>query len=402
MFISKKSKFIGNPIRKLDLLAEKLSKEGKKVIKLNTGDPAKYFSPPKTLKEAYIKALEENKVFYSSSIGLRELREEVTKRYKNYYNLDVSEDKIIIGQGISELIYFLNASLIDQNDSAALFRPFYPPYLPNLLFFGGKLLLADYKEEDGWSIDIDALRKKIKNAKKKPKYLLIINPNNPTGGLLDRKQLEEVVEIAKDFDIFIVSDEIYDELVYEGKFTSICEVAKGIPYVIFNGASKSFVATGLRIGYAIFPEEDKKSTELYKKFIDFAALRLCGNTPAQYAVAEALKNDKEHKEFLKDFLKELKQRIELGAKLANETGYLTTQKPKAAFYIFPKVDFSNLKIKNDKELVEKLLVSKSVQVVDGSGFGTPKHIRIVTLADKETLQEAFERITQFFKEEKKV
>lgn len=402
MFISKKSKFIGNPIRKLDLLAEKLSKEGKKVIKLNTGDPAKYFSPPKTLKEAYIKALEENKVFYSSSIGLRELREEVAKRYKNYYNLDVSEDKIIIGQGISELIYFLNASLIDQNDSAALFRPFYPPYLPNLLFFGGKLLLADYKEEDGWSIDIDALRKKIKNAKKKPKYLLIINPNNPTGGLLDRKQLEEVVEIAKDFDIFIVSDEIYDELVYEGKFTSICEVAKGIPYVIFNGASKSFVATGLRIGYAIFPEEDKRSTELYKKFIDFAALRLCGNTPAQYAVAEALKNDKEHKEFLKDFLKELKQRIELGAKLANETGYLTTQKPKAAFYIFPKVDFSNLKIKNDKELVEKLLVSKFVQVVDGSGFGTPKHIRIVTLADKETLQEAFERITQFFKEEKKV
>jgi aspartate/methionine/tyrosine aminotransferase len=401
MFVSKNSRFIENPIRKLDLLAEKLSKEGKKVIKLNTGDPAKYFSPPKTLQEAYIKALEENKVFYSSSIGLRELREEVAKRYKNYYNLDVTEDKIIIGQGISELIYFLNASLIDKNDSAALFRPFYPPYLPNLLFFGGKLLLADYKEEDGWSIDIDALRKKIKNAKKKPKYLLIINPNNPTGGLLDRKQLEEVVEIAKDFDIFIVSDEIYDELVYEGKFTSICEVAKGIPYVIFNGASKSFVATGLRIGYAIFPEEDKKSTELYKKFIDFAALRLCGNTPAQYAVAEALKNDKEHKEFLKDFLKELKQRIELGAKLANETGYLTTQKPKAAFYIFPKVDFSNLKIKNDKELVEKLLVSKFVQVVDGSGFGTPKHIRIVTLADKETLQEAFERITQFFKEEKK-
>jgi len=401
MFVSKNSRFIGNPIRKLDLLAEKLSKEGKKVIKLNTGDPAKYFSPPKTLQEAYIKALEENKVFYSSSIGLRELREEVAKRYKNYYNLDVTEDKIIIGQGISELIYFLNASLIDKNDSAALFRPFYPPYLPNLLFFGGKLLLADYKEEDGWSIDIDALRKKIKNAKKKPKYLLIINPNNPTGGLLDRKQLEEVVEIAKDFDIFIVSDEIYDELVYEGKFTSICEVAKGIPYVIFNGASKSFVATGLRVGYAIFPEEDKKSTELYKKFIDFAALRLCGNTPAQYAVAEALKNDKEHKEFLKDFLKELKQRIELGAKLANETGYLTTQKPKAAFYIFPKVDFSNLKIKNDKELVEKLLVSKFVQVVDGSGFGTLKHIRIVTLADKETLQEAFERITQFFKEEKK-
>lgn len=401
MFVSKNSRFIGNPIRKLDLLAEKLSKEGKKVIKLNTGDPAKYFSPPKTLQEAYIKALEENKVFYSSSIGLRELREEVAKRYKNYYNLDVTEDKIIIGQGISELIYFLNASLIDKNDSAALFRPFYPPYLPNLLFFGGKLLLADYKEEDGWSIDIDALRKKIKNAKKKPKYLLIINPNNPTGGLLDRKQLEEVVEIAKDFDIFIVSDEIYDELVYEGKFTSICEVAKGIPYVIFNGASKSFVATGLRVGYAIFPEEDKKSTELYKKFIDFAALRLCGNTPAQYAVAEALKNDKEHKEFLKDFLKELKQRIELGAKLANETGYLTTQKPKAAFYIFPKVDFSNLKIKNDKELVEKLLVSKFVQVVDGSGFGTPKHIRIVTLADKETLQEAFERVTQFFKEEKK-
>jgi len=400
MFISKNSKFIGNPIRKLDLIAEKISREGKKVIKLNTGDPARYFSPPKSLEKGYIKAIKEKKFFYSSSLGVRELREEIAKRYKRDYNLEVSEDRIIIAQGISELIYFLNASIIDKEDSAILFKPFYPPYLPNLLFFGGKPLFSKLNEEKDWQLDTDDLRRKIKREKKKPKYLLIINPNNPTGSVFDRKKLEEIVEIAKDFDIFLVSDEIYDELVYEGEFTSICEVAKGIPYAIFNGASKSYVATGLRLGYAIFPEDDKKSEEIYKKFVDFASLRLCCNTPAQYAFAEALKNEKEHKAFLKKFLRELKKRIELSTKLTNEIDCLKVKKPKAAFYIFPKIDFSKLKIKNDKKLVEELLISQYVQVVDGSGFGSPGHIRIVTLADEETLKEAFQRISEFFKEKR--
>jgi len=402
MFTSKNSKFVGNPVRKLDLLAEKLSIEGKKVIKLNTGDPAKYFSPPKTLQKAYIKAIKENKFFYSSILGVKELREEIARRYKKYYNLEVRDERIVVAQGISELINFLNASLIDINDSAILFRPFYPPYLPSLLFFGGKPLFVDFDEEKEWSIDVDILRRRIKNQRKKPKYILLINPNNPTGSVLSKKELEEIVEVAKDFDIFIVSDEIYDELVFNEKFTSICEVAKGIPYAIFNGASKSYVATGLRLGYAIFPEEDKKSNELYKKFVDFASLRLCANTPAQYAFAEALKNEKEHKVFLRKFLKELKQRVKLSTKLANEIDCLSVKEPKAAFYIFPKVDFLKLKIKNDKELVEKLLIKKFVQVVDGSGFGSPKHIRIVTLADKQTLNEAFQRISEFFKEERKL
>jgi aspartate/methionine/tyrosine aminotransferase len=401
MFTSKNSKFVGNPIRKLDLLAEKLSREGKKVIKLNTGDPAKYFSPPKSLKVAYIKALKENKFFYSSILGVKELREEIAKRYKRYYNLDVNDERIVVAQGISELINFLNASLINNNDSAILFRPFYPPYLPSLLFFGGKPLFVDFNEENEWDVDTDILRKKIKNQKKKPKYLLLINPNNPTGGVLSKNKLEEIVEVAKDFDIFIISDEIYDELVYEGSFTSVCQVAKGIPYAIFNGASKSYVATGLRLGYAIFAEEDKKSEELYKKFVDFASLRLCCNTPAQYAFAEALKNEKEHRIFLRKFLKELKQRIKLATKLTNEIDCLSVKEPKAAFYIFPRVDFSKLRIKNDKQLVEKLLTKKFVQIVDGTGFGSPKHIRIVTLADKQTLREAFQRISEFFKEEKK-
>ena len=400
MFISKNSKPVGNPIRKLDLLAEKLLNEGKKVIKLNTGDPARYFSPPKSLEKAYIKAIKEKKFFYSSSVGVRELRGEIAKRYKRDYNLEVSEDRIIVAQGISELIYFLNASIIDKRDSAILFKPFYPPYLPNLSFFGGKPLFSELDEEKDWQLDTDNLRRKIKREKKKPKYLLIINPNNPTGSVFDRKKLEEIVEIAKDFDIFLVSDEIYDELVYDGKFTSICEVAKGIPYVIFNGASKSYVATGLRLGYAIFPEDDKKSEELYKKFVDFASLRVCGNTPAQYAFAEALKNEKEHKAFLKKFLRELKKRIYLSTKLANEIDCLKVKKPKAAFYIFPKVDFSKLKIKSDKKLVEELLISKYIQVVDGAGFGSPGHIRIVTLADEETLKEAFQRISEFFKEKR--
>jgi len=400
MFVSKNSRFVGNPVRNLDLLAEKLLREEKKVIKLNTGDPAKYFSPPKTLQKAYIKAIKENKFFYSPILGVKELREEIARRYKKYYNLEVRDERIVVAQGISELINFLNASLIDKKDLAVLFRPFYPPYLPSILFFGGKPLFIELDEENEWSIDADELRRKIKNQKKKPKYILLINPNNPTGSILRKKELEEIVEIAKDFDIFIVSDEIYDELVFDGKFTSICEVAKGIPYAIFNGASKSYVATGLRLGYVIFPEEDKKSNELYKKFVDFASLRLCANTPAQYAFGEALKNEKEHKVFLRKFLKEIKKRVKLSTKLANEIDCLSIKEPKAAFYIFPKIDFSKLRIKSDKKLVEELLTKKYVQVVDGSGFGSPGHIRIVTLADEETLKEAFQRISEFFKEEK--
>ncbi|MGB9703497.1 MAG: aminotransferase class I/II-fold pyridoxal phosphate-dependent enzyme [Candidatus Micrarchaeales archaeon] len=397
MFVSKKSKFITNPVRKLDMLAEKLKEDGKKVIKLNTGDPARFFSPPKALKKGYIKAVKEEKFFYSSLIGVKELREEIAKRYKRDYGLDVDIERIVITQGISEAIFFLNASLINEKDTALFFKPFYPPYLPNLLFFGGRPIFCSYVEELGWKIDIDGLRRKLKREKRKPKYILLINPNNPTGSVLERKELEEIVEIAKDFDIFLVSDEIYDELVFDQKFTSICEVAKGIPYLIFNGASKSYIATGLRLGFAMFPEEDKKSTQLLKKFVDFASLRLCCNTPAQYAWAEALKRKKEHKVFLKNFVNEIKRRTKLATKLANETNFLNTVEPKAAFYIFPKIDFSRLKIKNDIEFTEKLLLSKYVQVVAGNGFGSPGHIRIVTLCDEEMLIESFHRIKDFLK-----
>lgn len=396
--LSRNSKYAINIIREEDLVVAKLRKEGKRVISLSTGDPAAYFKTPKYIIDAYVKALKESRTSYSSSLGIPELREAVARRQNRMYGGSLAEENVLITQGISEGLTFLNYALVDQGDTAVLFRPYYAPYVSYLKLHGGREISGRYDESRRWSIDTEHLEKTLKKTQKarRSKYLLIANPNNPTGTVLEAEVLREIVEIAKNHGLLLISDEIYDELVYNGaKFTSISSLAKGVPHIILNGASKCYDATGFRIGFIIIPEHDKVSEAIKARMIELASLRLSPNTPSQYAMVEAMNNIKEHRKAISYMREEIRKRVTFAAEMINESRYMQTVLPNGAFYIFPKLNMNRLRIRNDKEFISKLLIEERIQIARGSGFGERDHVRIVALAEKEILKQAISRMERF-------
>lgn len=402
--LSYRGRYATNPIEEEDRVAEKLAKEGNKIIKLNRGDPAVYFKTPKYVTDAYEDALEAGNTHYVDHIGVPELREAVARRYGRMYGLKADAEKIVVTQGVSEALLMLNFALINRGDKAVFFKPYYPIYLPYLKIFGGKPILERYDEANEWNVDTEGLERSLKlhGKSRRVKYLMVTNPNNPTGTVLSKGILKEIVDLANEYGLLLVSDEIYDELVFsQAKFTSICQLARGIPYMILNGASKNFDATGFRIGFAIIPGEDKESNLIRNKLRDYATMRLCANAPAQYAVATAMSNAAGHRKAIREMVGEIERRVGFATKMINESKYMRAVEPKGAFYIFPKVSFEKLRIKSDRKFVDELLREDDVQITRGSGFGDAGHIRIVSLAPKEMLETAIGRIDGFCKRHQK-
>jgi aspartate/methionine/tyrosine aminotransferase len=403
MQLSERSKYAINTIDEENKAAEMLERKGRKIIKLNRGDPPKYFPTPKYIIKAYKAALDKGITGYTAADGAMELKEAISKRYKRAYNLGLSKDDIIVTQGISEALMFLNSALINESDSAILFKPYYAMYSPWLKINGGTPIYETYDEDNNWNINTEKLNASLKEAKrrgktKRIKYMIITNPNNPTGTVLDKSVLKDLVEIANEYKIPLISDEIYDEIVYNrARFTSISEIAKGIPYIVLNGASKIYDSTGFRIGFMLIPEEDKASQMLKEKMYNYSTMRLSVNSPAQYAIAEAMNNVAEHKRAIRQMVTAIGERANHATKLLNENRYLKTVEPNGAFYILPRVDFKSLRIKNDKEFTDLLLEKEGIQVTRGSGFGADSHFRIVALPPKEILDYAINRINAFFK-----
>lgn len=399
MLLSKRSRFAFNPNNETSRIAAKLERSGKKILKLSRGDPAVYFKTPKYTVEAYVNALQDRKTYYTEPTGLSELKKAIVDKYARDERVKFSEEDVTITQGVSEALQFVNAALINDGDKAVIFRPYYYIYMPMLKVHGGSAVIERYEEGLDWDIETEKVRKTLANAKREKsriKYMMLSNPSNPTGTVLPRKTLREIVDVANEYNLMLVSDEIYDELEFNGaKFTSVAELAKGQPHVILNGASKDYDATGFRIGYAIMPNNDRLSQALKRSFADFASMRLSVNTPAQYAFAESLRNHVEHRRELRTMVKAIERRINFATKLINESRYMHTVRPNGAFYIFPKLNMKELKIKNDKEFTYKLIDEQYVQVTMGSGFGEPNHIRIVSLAPENVLGEAIERIEKF-------
>ncbi len=403
--LSERSRYAENPIEEEDKLADRLEKRGMKIIRLNRGDPPKYFPTPKYIVDAYIKALKEGKTAYSSAEGIYSLRDAVARRYKRVYKLDSDANDVIVTAGVSEALSFLNSALINDSESAVLFRPYYPLYVPQIKLSGGLPLIEDYDENSNWNINTEKLARSLKEIKSsgkinRIKYMLITNPNNPTGTVLNKRTLKEVADIANEYKILLISDEIYDEIVFnKAKFTSMSEIAKGIPYVILNGASKVFDSTGFRIGFMLIPGNDKRSEELRKTLYNYALMRLSVNVPAQYAATEAINNISAHRTAIKSMVKEIERRSNYATDLLNENKYLSTVRPNGAFYILPRINLQKMRIKNDKQFTDLLLQKKGIQVTRGSGFGASSHFRIVALPPKEILDYAINRINAFCKEQ---
>ncbi len=380
-------------IRDVLVQAKQLERKGKKIIYLNIGDPAKFdFDTPDHVKQALTKAVEEGANWYAPSEGLPELREAICEKEKKVNGVLIQQDDVVVTHGISEGIQMVMAAIVENGDEVLVPGPTYPPYISYVKFFGGKPVAYETAEENGWQPNVDDLRAKIT---KKTRAILVINPNNPCGALYNEKVVREIADLAGEHDLLIISDEIYDRIVYSEKFVSTSRIAEDVPVVGLNGFSKTYVMTGWRLGYIYFHDSNGGLSELEECIKKEARVRLSANTPVQKAGVAALKGPQGH---ISQLVEKLRQRRDYACKRLNAIVGISCVKPEGAFYIFPKVEAVGSKWKSDAEFVYDFLEEAGVLFVHGSGFEPTYgygHFRSVVLPPIETLEAAFNLLEQF-------
>ncbi len=396
--VTARVKTIEYAIRDIIVHAREIAKTGKKIFYLNIGDPVAFdFSTPPHVRQALSKAVEEGANNYSPSEGLPELRQAVAEKERRINGVNISAEDVIVTSGISEGIQMTMAALIDEGDEILLPGPSYPPYISYAKFFGGKPVTYETVEEDGWQPNIDDLRRKISN---RTRGIVIINPNNPCGALYGEKIVKQIIDLAGEHDLLILSDEIYDQITYTKDFVSTANLAKDVPVVGLNGFSKVHLMTGWRLGYLYFYDQRDQLKELKQCIEKEARIRICANTPVQKAGIAALNGPQDH---VKDLVRRLRQRRDYAWKRLNEIEGLSCAKPEGAFYVFPKIHAVGSKWKTDLEFALDLLKETGVLFVHGSGFDPiygAGHIRGVFLPPVETLEQAFNEVERFMKKKR--
>jgi len=396
--VTKRASNIEYAIRDVIVHTQELIKKGKKIYYLNIGDPAAFdIKTPQYVKDALRKAIKDNENYYSPSEGRPELREAIVHKEKRINNVDISADNVLVTQGISEGIEMILAALVEREDEILFPGPTYPPYISYTKFFDGTPVAYETIEEEGWVPNIDDLRSKISP---KTRAIAITNPNNPTGSVYSAKIIKEILDIAGEHNLLVISDEIYDQLTYEKEFVSAAHLSKDVPVVGLNGFSKVYQMTGWRLGYMYFKGEDKSLEDLRLGVEKQCRIRLCANTPVQIAGAAALEGPQD---FVKGIVEKLKRRRDYAYKRINEIEGITTTKPEGTFYIFPKIRDIGTRWKTDMDFVVELLKETGVLIVNGSGFDPDygkDHARIVFLPPIDELKEAFDEMETFI--EKKI
>ncbi len=391
--VTERARTIEYAIRDVIVHARQVAKTGKKICYLNIGDPVAFdFATPQHIRQALIKAVEGGANFYSASEGLPELREAISQKEKRVNGVGVSPENVIVTAGISEGIQMVMAALIDAGDEILLPGPTYPPYISYARFFGGKPVTYQTVEDDGWQPNTDDLRRKIS---KKTRAIVIINPNNPCGALYEEKVIKQIVDLAGEFSLPVVSDEIYDQIVFEKKFVSTAHLAKDVPVIGMNGFSKAHLMTGWRLGYVYFHDQHGELQELKQSIEKETRIRLCANTPVQKAGVTALNGPQDH---VREMVRKLRERRDYAWKRLNEIDGVSCAKPEAAFYVFPKIHEIGSRWKTDMDFVLDLLRQTGVLFVHGSGFDPTYgagHVRGVILPPIETLEQALDEMEQF-------
>ena len=388
MKVSKKVSGVEYAIRDIVTAARKLELQGRQVDYLNIGDPVQFgFQPPDNVKEALIKAIRDGENYYSASEGIPELRDEITKKEK-VKGLDVSAENILVTNGVSEGLDMVISSIVEDGDEVLLPGPYYPPYASYVRLHGGVPVEFAVDMQNS-KPDIDDIRSKIT---KKTVAICLISPNNPTGLVFNEKSLKELIDVANENNLYIICDEIYDQIVFDEKFTGIGKVAGDSPVILLNGFSKVHLMSGWRIGYIAFNNSPQLAS-IQENLPKLARVRISTSLPVQYAALESLRGPQG---YISEFVTELKKRRDLVIKRLNSIPGLSCPNPKGAFYAFPKIE--NNPFSTDEEFVLKLLESKGVLTVHGSGFGKQYgsgHFRLVYLPNLETLDSALNKIEEF-------
>lgn len=395
MKVTNRAQNIEYAIRDVIAHTQEFTKNGKKVYYLNIGDPAAFdFKTPQYVKDALCKAVDEDNNYYSPSEGRPELREAIVRKEKRVNNVDITADNVLVTEGISEGIQMILAALVERGDEILFPGPTYPPYISYTKFFDGTPVAYETIEAEGWTPNIDDLRSKISS---KTRAIVITNPNNPTGSVYTVKMIREILDVAGEHGLPVLSDEIYDQLTYEKDFISTACISNDVPVVGLNGFSKVYQMTGWRLGYMYFKGEGRVLDDLRLGVEKQCRIRLCANTPVQIAGAAALNGPQD---FVKDIVDRLRERRDFAWKRLNEIEGISTTKPEGAFYIFPKISGVGDRWKTDMEFVIKLLKETGVLIVNGSGFDSvygKDHARIVFLPPINELNEAFNALESFMK-----
>lgn len=374
--------------------AARMEGNGQHILKLNIGNPAPFgFRTPFEVVQDMRQQLPECEG-YSDSRGLFSARKAIMQYAQIKHIPNVGMDDIYTGNGVSELINLCMQALLDSGDEVLIPSPDYPLWTACVTLSGGTPVHYICDEEAEWYPDIADIESKVTP---RTKAIVIINPNNPTGAVYPREVLQEIVEVARRHQLIIFSDEIYDRLCMDGVVhVSIAELAPDLPCVTFSGLSKSHMIAGYRIGWMIFSGEKKCIKDFMLGVNMLSNMRLCSNVPAQSIVQTALGGHQSVKDYVVPGGRVYEQRNFVYEALCNMEG-VSVVKPKAAFYIFPKLDVKKFGITDDEQFALDLLHQKKILITRGGGFNwhKPDHFRIVYLPRIEVLSQAMEELGDF-------
>ena len=381
--------------------ANRMVRNGESVLKLNIGNPAPFgFRAPDDLIANMSSNLTSTEG-YSDSKGLFAAREAIVKYDAKKGINGVTIDDVYTGNGVSELITMSMQGLLDYGDEILVPAPDYPLWTASVTLAGGTAVHYICDEESEWFPDINDIKKKINP---RTKGIVIINPNNPTGALYPEDVIKEIVKLAEENDLIIFSDEIYDRLVMDGaKHTSIASMTDKCLCLTFNGLSKSHLIAGYRVGWVSL-SGDKSNAKGYIEGLNLlSSMRLCSNVPAQSLVASALEMNEETEKLICPGGRVYEQR-EFIYNAVNSIPGMSAVKPKAAFYIFPKVDIEKFNIKDDEKFALDVLREKKILFTHGGGFHweKPDHFRIVYLPEISVLSEAMTKMKEFLADYRQV
>lgn len=374
--------------------AARMEENGTNVLKLNIGNPAPFgFRTPDEVIYDMSRQLTECEG-YSNSKGLFSARKAIMQYAQLKKLPNVSVEDIYTGNGVSELINLSMSALLDNSDEVLVPAPDYPLWTACVTLAGGTAVHYICDEQSEWYPDIEDIKKKITD---KTKAIVIINPNNPTGALYPREVLQQIVDVAREHQLMIFSDEIYDRLVMDDlEHVSIASLAPDLFCVTFSGLSKSHMIAGYRIGWMVLSGNKALGKDYIEGINMLSNMRLCSNVPAQSIVQTALGGYQSVGEYIVPGGRIYEQR-EYIYKALNDIPGISAVKPKAAFYIFPKIDTQKFNIANDEQFALDLLREKKILIIHGGGFNwdKPDHFRVVYLPRIEVLSDATEKLADF-------
>jgi alanine-synthesizing transaminase len=375
--------------------ARRLGEEGRKILKLNIGNPAPFglMAPDEIIRDMSLNLTSSEG--YSDSKGIFPARKAVMQYCQQKNIRGVGIDDIYLGNGVSEVILMSLQALLNSGDELLIPSPDYPLWTASTNLSGGKAVHYICDESSNWYPDIADIKSKITP---KTRGIVVINPNNPTGALYPVEILQQIIEVAREHGLVVFSDEIYDKILYDGaEHTAMASLADDLLFVTFNGLSKTYRVAGFRSGWMVISGNKEGAADYIAGLTMLSSMRLCSNVPGQSIIQTALGGYQSINDLTRKGGRLYEQR-EICWKMLTAIPGITCVKPQGAFYVFPKIDVKKFNITDDEKMAYDLLRSEHILIIHGRGFNwkEPDHFRVVFLPKPDDLTEAMDSMKKFF------